>query len=267
MSKLDDNARCDECMLWRPHYPGGRSYCHLNRKEYKGEVDGIACALIEQTHVTQDRHAISSPCILAVPGSDEANEVIDTLRRELAHIGRRCIGLASNQMHYNTQIAVIHHPNAAICTRELVLINPEIITVGKDTISWTWEGCMSIENGLKSYPVPRARSLTLKWLDENGAEHVEQFTYGRHGDLVFAIQHEIDHLHGIPVTSYIDKTHRTWSDDIAKVREEYIAIANQSAEARQIARTTPVRAEKKIGRNSPCPCGSGKKYKYCCLRK
>ena len=26
----------------------------------------------------------------------------------------------------------------------------------------------------------------------------------------------------------------------------------------------PVRAGKKIGRNSPCPCGSGKKYKQCC---
>jgi len=24
---------------------------------------------------------------------------------------------------------------------------------------------------------------------------------------------------------------------------------------------------KKPGRNSPCPCGSGKKYKRCCLRK
>ena len=23
----------------------------------------------------------------------------------------------------------------------------------------------------------------------------------------------------------------------------------------------------KIGRNDPCPCGSGKKYKNCCLRK
>ena len=23
----------------------------------------------------------------------------------------------------------------------------------------------------------------------------------------------------------------------------------------------------KIGRNEPCPCGSGKKYKYCCLDK
>ena len=27
---------------------------------------------------------------------------------------------------------------------------------------------------------------------------------------------------------------------------------------------TPIRAEKKIGRNDPCPCGSGKKYKNCC---
>jgi uncharacterized protein YecA (UPF0149 family) len=24
---------------------------------------------------------------------------------------------------------------------------------------------------------------------------------------------------------------------------------------------------KKIGRNAPCPCGSGKKYKKCCLNK
>ena len=24
--------------------------------------------------------------------------------------------------------------------------------------------------------------------------------------------------------------------------------------------------DKKIGRNDPCPCGSGKKYKYCCGR-
>ena len=26
----------------------------------------------------------------------------------------------------------------------------------------------------------------------------------------------------------------------------------------------PVIAEKDVGRNSPCPCGSGKKYKKCC---
>ncbi|MCL2138677.1 MAG: YchJ family protein [Treponema sp.] len=30
---------------------------------------------------------------------------------------------------------------------------------------------------------------------------------------------------------------------------------------------TVVRSEPKIGRNDPCPCGSGKKYKHCCLNK
>ena len=29
-------------------------------------------------------------------------------------------------------------------------------------------------------------------------------------------------------------------------------------------RNTPIRADKKVGRNDPCPCGSGKKYKNCC---
>ena len=29
-------------------------------------------------------------------------------------------------------------------------------------------------------------------------------------------------------------------------------------------RSSPVRSEKKVGRNDPCPCGSGKKYKNCC---
>ncbi len=29
----------------------------------------------------------------------------------------------------------------------------------------------------------------------------------------------------------------------------------------------PVKAEAKVGRNDPCPCGSGKKYKHCCLAK
>jgi preprotein translocase subunit SecA len=31
-------------------------------------------------------------------------------------------------------------------------------------------------------------------------------------------------------------------------------------------RTQPQRAGKKVGRNDPCPCGSGKKYKHCCGR-
>ena len=29
----------------------------------------------------------------------------------------------------------------------------------------------------------------------------------------------------------------------------------------------PARSSRKIGRNDPCPCGSGKKFKKCCLGK
>ncbi|MBN1783089.1 SEC-C domain-containing protein [bacterium] len=28
-----------------------------------------------------------------------------------------------------------------------------------------------------------------------------------------------------------------------------------------------IHAEQKVGRNDPCPCGSGKKYKHCCENK
>lgn len=35
--------------------------------------------------------------------------------------------------------------------------------------------------------------------------------------------------------------------------------------ARYKAAHTPKIKEYKIGRNDPCPCGSGKKYKNCCL--
>ncbi|HZJ94199.1 MAG TPA: preprotein translocase subunit SecA [Thiopseudomonas sp.] len=38
------------------------------------------------------------------------------------------------------------------------------------------------------------------------------------------------------------------------------------AEQEPVAASPMVRSEPKIGRNQPCPCGSGKKYKHCCGR-
>jgi len=40
------------------------------------------------------------------------------------------------------------------------------------------------------------------------------------------------------------------------------AIANSAAQQQQV-KQQPVVAEKKVGRNDPCPCGSGKKFKQC----
>jgi preprotein translocase subunit SecA len=40
-----------------------------------------------------------------------------------------------------------------------------------------------------------------------------------------------------------------------------------SEAAEVLSRPAPVRSGPKVGRNDPCPCGSGKKYKHCCGRK
>jgi len=60
--------------------------------------------------------------------------------------------------------------------------------------------------------------------------------------------------------------------------ERQAQLAQQQAEAKRVQRVaaaaggssspteTVVRQNKKVGRNSPCPCGSGRKYKKCCGR-
>lgn len=60
--------------------------------------------------------------------------------------------------------------------------------------------------------------------------------------------------------------------DIGKAMEAYVAFANDQRlwvnhgfTPNELSRAT-IRTEKKVGRNDPCPCGSGKKYKHCCLQ-
>jgi preprotein translocase subunit SecA len=36
---------------------------------------------------------------------------------------------------------------------------------------------------------------------------------------------------------------------------------------RRASKQRPVRSSRKVGPNDPCPCGSGKKYKKCCMLK
>ena len=44
-------------------------------------------------------------------------------------------------------------------------------------------------------------------------------------------------------------------------------ISTNSGEKENAVKKPVKRAEEKIGRNDPCPCGSGKKYKQCCVHK
>ncbi|MFZ0135155.1 MAG: preprotein translocase subunit SecA [Desulfobacterales bacterium] len=89
-----------------------------------------------------------------------------------------------------------------------------------------------------------------------------------------------------PLLVYKKEGFEMFQDMIARIKEETIGIlfriqlaepqemkAIQRPRAQQLTysgsgepqKKKPVkRADKKVGRNSPCPCGSGKKYKKCC---
>ena len=55
-----------------------------------------------------------------------------------------------------------------------------------------------------------------------------------------------------------------------EVKREKVAKETGAAGANDgsVIKKAPVRnAAKKVGPNDPCPCGSGKKYKKCCMQK
>ena len=52
--------------------------------------------------------------------------------------------------------------------------------------------------------------------------------------------------------------------DRSQMREERGDMLSQAhSDTQTQVKTRPVKVEKKVGRNDPCPCGSGKKYKHC----
>ncbi|MDR2085703.1 MAG: preprotein translocase subunit SecA [Dysgonamonadaceae bacterium] len=57
--------------------------------------------------------------------------------------------------------------------------------------------------------------------------------------------------------------YRTQKDEIAENRRIQSEVAGRDTREQK---REPIRTEKTAGRNDPCPCGSGKKYKNCCGR-
>ena len=151
------------------------------------------------------------------------------------------IGLAANQVGIDAQVAVVN-------VREpLVLINPKYVAKENEIIYG--EGCLSFPG--HAIRTKRYRDIIISTEQEESNWYfsgVEENSDGKSGwdkgnmkqdqELrlleAVCVQHEIDHLMG--------KT-----------------IHNREV------KLEPTKVEKKVGRNDPCPCGSGKKYKKCCL--
>lgn len=52
--------------------------------------------------------------------------------------------------------------------------------------------------------------------------------------------------------------------DRSKIQEARGDLLSQAdSDTQERVKPQPVKVEKKVGRNDPCPCGSGKKYKNC----
>jgi uncharacterized protein YecA (UPF0149 family) len=64
-----------------------------------------------------------------------------------------------------------------------------------------------------------------------------------------------------------DEDMRALADEvIERIPEALVTCAEVGATLAETYATPrePARREAKVGRNDPCPCGSGKKYKKCC---
>jgi len=51
--------------------------------------------------------------------------------------------------------------------------------------------------------------------------------------------------------------------EVEEAGQDYAADEQDIYDGGAAVKRTPVQAGPKIGRNDPCPCGSGKKYKQC----
>ena len=175
----------------------------------------------------------------------EEGEKIATELFEILSKRKDGIGLAANQVGIDAAVAVVN-------VREpIVLINPEIVS--RETEIPFYEGCLSYPGkgvNTKRYETVEVKSdnvdgtMIFSGVDTGektkGSWEQEGKTYQvKDRDLrtleAVCVQHEIDHLNGVRC---LDR-----------------------------AVDTTYRSEKNPGRNEPCHCGSGKKYKKCCINK
>jgi len=70
-------------------------------------------------------------------------------------------------------------------------------------------------------------------------------------------QEDVQAVEEAPPVSNVQYQHAGYDEALGTAGDAEAAVATP------VAATPFVRAGEKVGRNDPCPCGSGKKYKQC----
>ena len=124
------------------------------------------------------------------------------------------------------------------------------------------------------------RVVMLRVVDEYWMDNIDAMddlkqgiglrAYGQH-DPVVAYKEEGFQMFEAMVTAIREETIRRMFlvqlRTNQEVKREKVAKETGTTAAKTEVKRQPVRKEKKVGPNDPCPCGSGKKYKKCCMQK
>jgi len=117
------------------------------------------------------------------------------------------------------------------------------------------------------------KAFSLRVVDMNWMNHINNMEHLREGVNLRGYANED------PLQAYIKEGYQVFDKLMAKISEEtsiYLIRAEikLNIERKQVEkpiansgeekRTIVTNKNKKVGRNDPCPCGSGKKYKQCC---
>ena len=115
------------------------------------------------------------------------------------------------------------------------------------------------------------RLVMLRTIDRLWVDHLTAVEDMRHGIGLHAVGHRD------PLVIYKQEGHAMFQSLLSGIEHDVVhtiykvSIVKQGAQApspmaEAAGRREAVPAGKKVGRNEPCPCGSGKKYKKCCGR-
>ena len=119
------------------------------------------------------------------------------------------------------------------------------------------------------------RVMLLRAVDSHWMDHIDAMDQLRQGIGLQAIAQKD------PVVAYRNAGFDMFDEMVVGIRERtvrtlfHVSVRTAPQKREQLAKPSetmgdtkpqPKRADKKPGRNDPCPCGSGKKYKNCCGR-
>jgi preprotein translocase subunit SecA len=110
------------------------------------------------------------------------------------------------------------------------------------------------------------RLVMLRAIDTLWKDHLTEMDHLRQQAGLYAAR-QID-----PIVAYKKEGHAFFESLIAGIQHEVVHtiykvnIQKRETPVQRQPQKVAVPAGKKVGRNEPCPCGSGKKYKHCCGR-